>query len=291
MAKGKSAAALFEVIHGGDRSKSAEAKLDTPKWWFKSRKRDYSVSAPIDVVAPSPAPTPIDHFPEPSSSSGGSGRSFGAFKFILPSSHTVALGLMLAATFGVGFVVGQRFHPVGSPVIAEESTEELLAGAANSSVLEVGNDNPLSPVQKEDPTPTANASLVPSRANPQPTLDGTLPPTTSVIESSQRTIGLNYVIVQSYPDEADALKAVQILADHHITTTVVKGPPGWAQPTWFSVVGNKGFSRIRGVAEFDLYVAAINKVSAKFAGRSKFKEFTPRAYKWKTAEPTVTSAQ
>lgn len=290
MAKGKSAAALFEVIHGGNREKTVDSKLATPKWWFKSRKRDFIAAAPLEVASPEP----IDHG---SSSDGGSGSGIGlsGLKLILPSSHTVALGLMLAAVFGVGFVVGQRFHHSASPVIAEQSSEELLAGPANPDVLEVVNENPLSPIQKSDPSATRaigqTASLVPSAVNAAPTLSGTLPPSTSVVQDKQRVIGYNYVIVQSYPDEASAQQAVKVLADNGINTTVVKGPPGWAASTWFSVVGTTGFAKIRGVDAFDRYVAKIESISAKFAGKSKFKEFAPRAYKWKTAEPTVTSAQ
>ena len=288
MAKGKSAAALFEVIHGGNRNQSAESKMDTPKWWFKSRKRDFiTASAPIEVASPVAT---MDHGAPSDTTGRGAGIGLGRLKLIVPSSHTVALGLMLTAVFGVGFVVGQRFDPSGLPVLSEQTTDELIAGTANPEVLDIASEPSAALVQRPE-LASSTAGLYPSRVNAAPTPDGTLPATTSVIDGSQRTIGLNYVIVQSYPEEADALKAVQILAEHRISTTVVKGPPGWAQATWYSVVGTKGFPRIRGVAEFDRYVESINKVSAKFAGRSKFKEFTPRAYKWKTAEPTVTAAQ
>ena len=58
MARGKQAAALFEVIHGKNRAKSSESKLDTPRWWFKSKKRDGGLSSLMDAGPPRPVPTP-----------------------------------------------------------------------------------------------------------------------------------------------------------------------------------------------------------------------------------------
>jgi hypothetical protein len=51
----------------------------------------------------------------------------------------------------------------------------------------------------------------------------------------------------------------------------------------FSVIGTKGFDRIHS-AEFEKYVAQIKQVSDEFAGKSKFKQFDPKAYKWKEAK-------
>ena len=36
--------------------------------------------------------------------------------------------------------------------------------------------------------------------------------------------------------------------------------------------------------EFEKYVAQIKQVSDEFAGKSKFKQFDPKAYKWKEAK-------
>src|SRR5690349_25114327 len=75
MAKGKHAAALFEVIHSDRRfgkKVPAADRMSTPKWWFKGKNKDRatsSMAAPAASVAPAAsapvqaAPSPIDYMP------------------------------------------------------------------------------------------------------------------------------------------------------------------------------------------------------------------------------------
>ena len=53
MAKGKHAAALFEVIHSG---KDTSGLLRTPKWWFKGRKQEEPASQ-VEQASVGPART------------------------------------------------------------------------------------------------------------------------------------------------------------------------------------------------------------------------------------------
>src|SRR5215218_1149978 len=70
MAKGKNAAALFEVIHAdrrfGKKTSPADS-MSTPKWWFKGKgKARASGPSPVTAAAPahhSPAPDPLEFLP------------------------------------------------------------------------------------------------------------------------------------------------------------------------------------------------------------------------------------
>ncbi|HEV7300433.1 MAG TPA: hypothetical protein VGN72_13785 [Tepidisphaeraceae bacterium] len=303
MARGKQAAALFEVIHGKNREKSKESKLDTPRWWFKSKKRDgglsslMEASAPRAMAAPTPrfSDAPVSVAPSPRDDGGGSpSGGLSAFKLVLPSSHTVAFGLMFMAVFGVGFVTGQRFQLHPSPVIAEESSADLLSSQARPDVLDLASASPLTPAHgnEDDGSSPAVANVAANAsAFTAPKVDATAAlngrtPATSIVQDKARVIGYNYVVIQSYPNADDAMAAVEKLADNNIEATVIRGLPNWAgTKTWFSVVGTKGFDRIRNNPEFDRYIKSIDLVSAKFAGKSKFKQFAPGAYKWRGAEP------
>ncbi|HLL90481.1 MAG TPA: hypothetical protein VK324_14370, partial [Tepidisphaeraceae bacterium] len=116
------------------------------------------------------------------------------------------------------------------------------------------------------------------------------PTTPLAVESPNRIVGMNYVIVQSYPDEKSANDAVDILARNAIPCTVVKGPPGWANNSWFSVVGTRGYDKLRNNPEYDAYVKKIQRVSDAFAGKSRFKQFDPRPYRWKDTSGGPTAA-
>ena len=104
-----------------------------------------------------------------------------------------------------------------------------------------------------------------------------------MVEDGERRIGLQYVLVQSYPPEEKHLAedAVAALRDHGVPSTVEMGLP-WA-PRWYSVVGMKGFDRTKDSPEYRAYVSKIEQVSDKFAGTSKFKQFEPKPLRWQQA--------
>jgi len=108
-----------------------------------------------------------------------------------------------------------------------------------------------------------------------PTADGAL------ADDVPRTIGVNYVIAQSYPNQQQATDAHDFLVKSGIPCTVEKGPPGWvANPNWYSVVTLRGFEHIH-TPECEAFKHQIEKLGDKFAGNGKFKRFDPFLYSWK----------
>jgi len=105
------------------------------------------------------------------------------------------------------------------------------------------------------------------------------PPTNMVVQDQNRTVGLNYVIVQSYPTAEEAKAACDALIKNDILCTVEKAPKGWPAG-WYSVIGITGFDRISSSPKYERYIASIKAVGKQFAGSQKFKKFEPMAYKW-----------
>jgi hypothetical protein len=69
-----------------------------------------------------------------------------------------------------------------------------------------------------------------------------------------------------------------------IPSTVEKGVAGYTSADWYCVVGTTGFERASGPA-YDKYLADIEKVNERYAGKSRFKRFTPGAVRWRGAAP------
>ena len=120
------------------------------------------------------------------------------------------------------------------------------------------------------------------------------PPSTFMVSDANRTLGLQYVIIQSYPEEEKPLAeaAMQTLNQHGVLCTVERGLP--YAPTWYCVVGITGFARTKEVPEYDAYVGRVQKISDQFAGTSKFKKFEPKPFRWremKGTTPTTTATK
>ena len=112
-------------------------------------------------------------------------------------------------------------------------------------------------------------------------------PAPLIVHDIKRQVGLNYVVVQSYPSEKDATEARDLLLKNGIACTIEKPPSALRLPdTWFSVVGTSGFEKIS-TREWENYVTSIAAVSSKFeatgksSGTSKFKKFQPLGVKWR----------
>ena len=258
MAKGKNAAALFEVIN--KNRQDGKVALRTPAWW-KNKARSTAApevhpaatnGASPSSAAPSPAPAPA------------------------PSSgfHLTTTSMMLAgAGIIIGFVLAILFTAKSDrPKLSPQTTDELRAGPANPQVMEVKRGEAgLTPLQPktggktEVPVVTAPNSATPV---PTPAFDG------------KRTVGLNYVIIQSYPEQKQAEEARDVLAKAGISTTIEKGLRG-LNPNWFIVVGTDGFARIRST-EYETYVKHVQQVSDSYTNSKKksFKAFEPMGYKW-----------
>lgn len=255
MAKGKHSTALFEVIN-----RPARTAVTPP---------------PVITRAPHNVPAP------PSSSPASPAAPASAAVQLDPDRHQISLRLSyttaLVSLFAVivvvtlAYVVGRGFGH--SPQIANASTEDLKKGPANPAVLEVSSTDRAAAPAVPAVTP---APARPVAAAPQPvTSSGPLAAPTNV----KRIVGQNYVIIQSYPDEATAKEAQTVLLANGVSCTIERGPSGWVPMSWYSVVGTQSFDRVTKNPQLDAYVKAIEGV--KYAEKSKFKKFEPRAYRWK----------
>ena len=239
----------------------------------------------------------------------------------LQFSYTGALvtAFTLVVAIALAYMVGRQTSHRPMPALAEQTTEELRAGPAYAEVLDIGNDTDPPVAMAVGPAPrTGSASAAQqatstaaarqaaaAKANaaaPQPTpppqasaqqaarpSQWTEPkaPATYMVSDENRTVGLQYVIIQSYPEEEKALaeSAVQTLNQHGVLCTVERGLP--YAPSWYCVVGITGFARTKEVPEYDAYVARVQQLSDQFAGTSKFKKFDPKPFRWREMKGTT----
>ena len=108
------------------------------------------------------------------------------------------------------------------------------------------------------------------------------PPSNNGVDTNQaRSIGLNYILVQSYPNEKLATEARDFLLKSGVMCTVEKGPKDWASdPNWCSVITTAGYLHIHS-PEYEAASRTITALGEQFAGKKSFKRFEPHAYKWK----------
>lgn len=219
--------------------------------------------------------------------------------------YTTAIvsGFALVVLIGLAYITGRHFARGPSGALAYQPTEEVAEGPIEKGVLQVGRSAPPSrstgtttgtgglPTGADRPAPSraveagvvaplGTATPVPVSSQhlrpPGPLIE----PKPGIVESPKRTIGLNYVIMQSYPKAEKHLadEAVQYLNRSGIPSTIEQ-PAGW-NPNWYCVVGTTGFTRVSG-REYDNYVEAVEKVNQQFAGKSRFKRLEPTPIKWK----------
>ncbi len=274
MARSKHNTALFEVLR---HSQKPEATRSSNSWFGRS----VASAAPADLPVVDPAITITYIEDAPASVPMHDAAQAGKRDFVFRMSH---IGAAVCA-FGVivvivgAFVLGQRTNKASAPVLAALTTEELKSLPAQPEVLEIARPVAVDPPPAE---PVLQAAAETSQARTNKTWNEPKPPVTLVVQDAKRTVGLNYVLIQSYPKEEEsmALSARELLTKHGIEATVERGLPGW-NADWFSVVGTTGFDKIRSSPVFDAYVQSIMQVSARFAGSAKFKRFDPLAYKWR----------
>lgn len=307
MAKGKHATALFEVIHSAKTSNQgrngAAGLLRTPKWWFKGRDKNGSAAKPAPV-APPVAPPASEAAPtaemmpafediarEPARPTAppvhlGVDPEKQQITFKLTYSGTIIASFAIIVVVGLAYIIGRHGGGVQS-ANAGVSTEAIRNGPIHKDVLNVSgpvgitNPNSSNPTNEAEgytappakPTVPANASHLTPADTPKPAAQ-----TTTANGKVQRIIGMQYVVIQSYPDDADATEAVTLLKQSGIDATVETIA---SYSKWPCVVGTTGFDRIRNNPQYDKYVDQIDQVSQKFAGRSKFKRFQPAAIRWK----------
>jgi len=310
MAKGKHSTALFEVIHSGKKPDRVAQSLRTPKWWFKSGHQS-------KVTSPAPAPSfeaepqhveedrqePVEEAPvtrmRPSRSERSSGNRFGfnrnnqEFTFKLRYTTALVTAFGVCVLVGLSYVVGR--HLGGGPKVAsaEPSVQELMQQPAKPDVTKVTkprvsqNSNPsphTSTPTTSNPDRSGSAALanssVPQR---QKAMSSFVP--ASADTSSPRKPGLNYLVIQIYPDDrrSSAEAAKEYFTSHGIPCSVEK--TGWTMGKWLTLIGTAGFNRVSG-DDFKTYVehAATIAKTYKTANFDRPEPTTASAYKWRATD-------
>jgi hypothetical protein len=299
MAKRKQAAALFEVIHADNRFPKRHAQrpwsLSAPKWW-SSRKTKSARKADDDAPSGPSWLTRLFNLVPPIPRIGLTlDPERQIVRFQLSYTGAIVSAFTLCVAMGLAYAVGRQGSHRPTPALAEKTTEDLRAGPANADVLDIHADAPPVALASE-PVPAA-ARTQPTASHRTPTtqtasVQGVRPswteprgPATLVVTDSNRTVGLQYVIVQSYPVEEKqwAEGAMKVLNEAGVLCTIEKGIP-WA-PSSYCVVGVTGFDRTRNSPAYDAYIARIRQVSDKFAGTVRFKKFDPKPFRWRETKP------
>jgi hypothetical protein len=255
MAKGKNAAALFEVIHSSNKP----GLLRTPRWWFKSRPPGMNApaqsgSAPDPTT---PAHDQLSSYEQPPSELPRPHVQLDRYRkeFTMRMSTSTALvgGFAVAVALGLAYVVGQ--HVAGGPKSATASdvtTNAIRHQAAAPNTLDVPRHaSRQTPIQK-----SASGTSVLARRNDMTSrkTDAVSPPATGNVFNPEpqsapigpRLIGKNYILVQSYaPNKlADAQKLCDALDAAGIPCSIEKVPPRYYNPDgkWVSVITRQGFT-------------------------------------------------
>jgi len=289
MAKGKHAAALFEVINSDkkyDRAKTG-AMMKTPSWW-QSKPTAVAPTKTVRVGADkttSPAPAPVEPVisadpMKPTADRLRDGMNVDPERqqiaFKLSYTTAIVAGFALLVAIVMAYLIGQKLHAGPQQAVASAPTSVIKSGAVLEGVLDVG------PVVSKPVSGVIPAVKVPEKSRVQPAPHALVEqaPPARVIDDARRIVGLNYIIVQSYPEKAQADEARDALLKSGVEATAEKTPPTFGRKDWFSVIGTKGFDRIKS-NEFDAYVKQIEAAGAKFASDRSFKAFKPQAFKWK----------
>jgi hypothetical protein len=191
--------------------------------------------------------------------------------------------MLAAAGIVIGFLLAIFATRGGGdrPKLSDHTTDELRAAPANPQVMEVKRGEAgLTPLPPRNGTRTNAPNPNTIIQTPAPAENSASVPTKF---DGKRTVGLNYVIIQSYPEMKWAEEARDILAKNGIQTTIEKGLRG-LNPSYFTVVGTDGFARIHS-SDFESYVKKVNQISDTFAKKKSFKAFTPFGYKWDKTDP------
>jgi hypothetical protein len=221
--------------------------------------------------------------------------------FRLRYTAAIVVGFALVVVIALAYLGGRHMARGPSATLASQSSEEIAAGPIEKGVLDVGTrsgastlGSPLSPglgaggvSAQPAPGRVNEASVVPTTTTPQPRQGS---PSTPIarpppadFENGRRIVGKQYLVIQSYAGDQQKLaeEARDFLIRNNVQCTVEKGVAGWP-PAWHTVVGTQGFDRASG-AQYDAYRDKVIAIGKDFAGKSAWKQFDPRAIRWKEA--------
>ena len=254
MAKGKPNLAFLEALNKDKRRRGDPAPggvFRTPAWFNKS------AAAPAQPQTKATTVSPMGTMAR--------GRGTG---FHLTGTRIAGGGMAVLMVLMGGYIALRK--PAAPKLSA--SIETVRAAPAQGNVMDVPAGRPA--VTPPAPIPVGNAVTPPAANAEQQTSSGKIAPA-----AGPRTVGVNYVVFQSYKDEKTATEAKDALIAGGIGATVEKGHP--YAPTWFVVIGTQGFVNKPNGAEYMQYLNKCKAISEKFAGKSKWKQFEPNPYKWR----------
>jgi hypothetical protein len=203
----------------------------------------------------------------------------GDIRFRLSYAAVIAVGFIFAIALAIAFIAGQR-----SASSQTAFDDDSLAGKTPTTAPTYGMTMAVGP---ESPADAADKSAIrpdvltlpqhPSR--PAVTITPDNPPHALLpINKKTRTIGMIYVIVQSYAEKDLAQKACDFMNAQGVECTLVQGPSHWALPDWSSVVGLQPFNK-RDPALSD-YEKSVRALGTKFTSRI-IDQFQPQGYTWR----------
>jgi hypothetical protein len=304
MAKGKHSAALFEVINSTKRPESIAQSLRTPKWWFKGRQTPGS-AAPAEPPSFDEPATPVASAPDPTAAPRAStmrsmppastaGRSSAVHldfnrerqELTLRLRYTTALvsSFFLCAAIGGAYVIGRHLNH--GPQSALASTQppaqapQYLRQAPQAGVTDVTRQRLVRPAvntgmaQARRPQPEQTSTPAQAR----PAVASLVP--ASATTSLPRMIGLNYAIIQTYPDsEREAAEAACAFLNKNGIPCTLEKTDYVKNPNWVCLVGTAGFTKISS-GDYVTYVDHIIALAEKFP-TARFYRFNPKAFKWR----------
>jgi hypothetical protein len=211
----------------------------------------------------------------------------------------IIVGFALCVAVGLAYVTGRQTNKAKAGA-AGVSSDQVKRGPILAGVLDVApadrtlstnatdvdakeSDTPHAQPPKDRPkTATPTPPATPTGTQPKGAIDPKLPGEANGVETRlPRSVGLNYVVVQSYLDPTIAQDAKKALEEAGIPCTVERGLQQFAQPNFYCVVGTHGFTAVRTSPAYRQYEAAVLAVNKSFAGNSKVKKFEPTPYKWR----------
>jgi len=195
--------------------------------------------------------------------------------FRLTYGSTAVWVMLFLTSIGAAFLAGQQRAAGPRPAVAPLTVDSLRSQPPQGQVANLAATG-----RTQTPPPPEPVAAQPAAASPGAAAPAGGPAQVPVVRDRNRTVGLNYVVIQSYPDAKMAADAMNILIQNGIDCTVEKGLPGWGSPSWHSVVGVDGFARITGSPQYDAYIRRIKEISDRFARRGSFRAFDPKPYKW-----------
>jgi hypothetical protein len=293
MAKGKSAVALFEVIHKDKRfdRKTPEAAQKPPVegspveaspvlaaqavdlWRKRNSDPETWTNSPVKIRQPLSVRISGQIAAFKAGYQSGISRSAKtaeAARAWIVRQNSVAFGAAAAIVVIGTLALARHWHnPAGQAIPIEQV---LRDGPAHPTVLAVTATNAPASQNLDSLSPEMQADVQQADDKTAPS-----PTTANLAQPGARIVNMHYVLMQSYFEEKTADEARDYLIKNGIACTIERGVKGW-RADFYQVIGLQGFARPSG-AEYVAYRDHIVDLGKTFS-KSKYKRFQPEAIKW-----------